>query len=826
MANQKPRMVKAVRDARTGLSHDEIRRDFLDNLFFLQGKFPEVATINDWYLALAYTVRDRLMDRWVKSVHRYWDQKLRTVCYLSAEFLIGPQLGMGLLDLGIESVVREVLLEHALTLEDLIEQEEEPGLGSGGLGRLAACFMESLATLGVPALGYGIRYEFGIFDQEIRDGWQVEVADRWLRLGYPWEIAHPEISYEVKLGGSTEGYIDSHGQYRVNWIPSQVVRGTPFDTPVPGYRVGTANTLRLWKSEAVRSLDFEAYNAGEYYRAVEDRVSSENITKILYPNDEQLQGRELRLKQQYFCVSCSLQDMIRIHLQREPSLEKFSEKFAIQLNDTHPVLAVPELMRLLIDEYAMGWDAAWQVTQSTFAYTNHTLLPEALERWPVGLMRSVLPRHLEIIYELNRRFLDGIRESFPGDEERVRQLSLIDESGERFVRMAHLAALASHAINGVADLHTRLLGSDVLSPFHTLSPGKFSNKTNGVTPRRFLLLCNPRLAALITETIGENWVFRLEELRKLEPFAKDSSFQSKWREVKAANKRDLAGHILEVTGIPVNAASLFDVHVKRIHEYKRQHLNLLHVVALYNRIRSNPQIEVPSRTVIFSGKAAPGYFLAKLMIKLITAVGTTINGDERVRDRLKVVFIPDFNVKNAQRIYPAADLSEQISTAGKEASGTGNMKLVMNGAVTIGTLDGANIEIRDEVGADNFFLFGLTADGVARLFRKGYRPRAVYESNSELKAAIDAIATGDFSADDRDRFRPLTDSLIHHDPFAVLSDFQSYVDCQDRVSCAWMDSHQWTEMSILNVARSGKFSSDRAIREYCRDIWHIEIPSA
>jgi glycogen phosphorylase len=817
-------MSKTTRDARTGLGREEIRRDFLDNLFFIQGKFPEVATRNDWYLALAYTVRDRLMDRWVKSVHRYWAEKARTVCYFSAEFLIGPQLGMGLLDLGIEDVVRDVLREQGLTLEDLIEQEEEPGLGSGGLGRLAACFMESLATLGVPALGYGIRYEFGIFDQEIHDGWQVEVADRWLRLGYPWEIAHPEISYEVKFGGRTEGYTDAEGHYRVNWIPSQVVRGTPFDTPIPGYRVGTANTLRLWKSEAVRSLDFQAYNAGEYYRAVEDRITSENITKILYPNDQQLQGRELRLQQQYFCVSCSLQDMIRIYRQREESLEKLDGKYAIQLNDTHPVLAIPEMMRLLIDEHGMNWDAAWSVTTRTFSYTNHTLLPEALERWPIGLMKWLLPRHMEIIYEINRRFLETVRERFPGDEARVRQLSLIDETGERFVRMAHLAAVGSHAINGVAELHTRLLAADVLSGFHDISPVKFSNKTNGVTQRRFLLLCNPRLAALITDAIGDNWVFRLEELRKLEPLAKDAEFQKKWRQVKTANKDDLAGHIRKTAGVFVDSASLFDVQIKRIHEYKRQHLNLLHAVALYNRIRKNPEIDVTPRTVIFSGKAAPGYFLAKLMIKLITAVGDAINSDEQVRGRLKVVFIPDFNVKNAQRIYPAADLSEQISTAGKEASGTGNMKLAMNGAVTIGTLDGANIEIREEVGSENFFLFGLTAAAVNRLFRNGYRPHSIYESNSELKAAIDAIAGGMFSADDKDRFRPLTDSLIHHDPFAVLSDFQSYMECQAEVSRAWMNPAHWTEMSILNVARSGKFSSDRAIREYCEEIWEVPIP--
>jgi starch phosphorylase len=812
-------------DVRTSLDVDAIKKDLIDNLFFIQGKFPEVATKNDWYVALAYTVRDRLLNHWVKSAHDYYEQKARTVCYLSAEFLIGPQLGMNLLRLGCYEVFQKAVRDLGIDIDDLIEHEQEPGLGNGGLGRLAACYMESMASLQVPAIGYGIRYEFGIFDQEIRNGWQVEIADSWLSLGNPWEIPRPEIRFDIKLGGRTEPYHDADNRYRVRWIPDQILKGTPYDTAFLGFGVPTANLLRLWKAEADISFDFQAFNRGDYYGAVHEKVIDENITKVLYPNDEWVQGRELRLKQQYFFVTCSLQDMIRLHLQREKTLLGFHEKFAVQLNDTHPSLAIPELMRLLVDEHLISWEIAWDITQRTFGYTNHTLLPEALERWPVSLFQRLLPRHLEIIYEINHRFLNQVRLKFRGDEGRVQRLSLIDESGERYVRMANLACVGSHAINGVAELHTKLLRENVLPDFFAMTPKKFSNKTNGVTPRRFVLLSNRRLAGLITESIGDGWVRDLDELRKLEPFAVDPGFQIKWREVKTDNKAELSRYIAGLNGAAIDPATLFDVHVKRIHEYKRQHLNLLHVVTLYNRLKRNPKVDMTPRTVLFGGKAAPGYFMAKLIIKLANSVAATIDADPEIRARLKVVFVPDFNVRTAQHIYPAADLSEQISTAGKEASGTGNMKMALNGALTIGTLDGANVEMREEVGAENFFLFGLTAEEVDAQWRRGYRPRAIYESNSNLRSVLDLIGSGGFSPDEPGLFRPLIDSLLFHDPFLVLADYQSYIDCQDRVAAAYRQESHWTRMSILNVARMGKFSSDRAIREYCHDIWNVPVPA-
>jgi starch phosphorylase len=811
------------RNVRAGLGADEIKRDILDNLFYLQGKFPEVATRNDWYLAVAYTVRDRLLDRWVKSAHEYYEHKARTVCYLSAEFLIGPQLEMNLLRLGCRDAFQHALQQLGVDLNDMIEHEEEPGLGTGGLGRLAACFIESMASLEVPAIGYGIRYEFGIFDQEIRNGYQAEVADGWLRLGYPWETMHPDIRYTVKFGGHTQAYTNAEGRYSVKWIADQIVEGTPCDTAILGYGIETANLLRLWKAESWRDFDFHAFNAGDYYGAVHEKIDSENIAKVLYPNDEPLQGRELRLKQEYFFVSCSLQDMIRIHLQREKDVKTFHTKFAVQLNDTHPSLAVPELMRLLLDEQELDWDTAWDITQRTFSYTNHTLLSEALERWPVSLIGRVLPRHLELIYEINQRFLNSIRLQFPNDDGLVQRVSLIDEGGGRQVRMAHLACVGSHAINGVSNLHTNLLESKVLPDFFTIMRSKFSNKTNGVSPRRFLLLSNPRLAALITEAIGDGWITNLDKLKKLEPLSRDGAFRAGWEKVKHQTKTDLAAYIEQKAGITVDPASMFAIQVKRIHEYKRQHLNLLHVITLFNRLKKNPKLDVTPRTIIFAGKAAPGYFMAKLIIKLINSVADVVDRDRDVAGRLKVVFIPDFNVKNAQRIYPAADLSEQISTAGKEASGTGNMKMSMNGALTIGTLDGANIEIREAVGAENFFLFGMTAADVEELWLRGYRPRSLYEANLELHEAIDRISDGTFTPDEPGLFHPIVDSLLNHDPFMVLADYQSYVDCEDEAGRAYRDSERWTMMSILNAARIGKFSSDRAIREYCQDIWDIPL---
>nr|WP_238717822.1 glycogen/starch/alpha-glucan phosphorylase [Petrachloros mirabilis] len=811
----------AAESGRTGLGIENLKRSFLNNLFYVQGKFPALATMNDYYMALAYTVRDRLLQRWVNSASIYTEQGSRTVSYLSAEFLMGPHLGNNLVNLGIYDQVQQAMSELGLELNDLLEEEEEPGLGNGGLGRLAACYLDSMASLEIPSLGYGIRYEFGIFEQNIRDGWQVEKTDKWLSKGNPWELARPEWSVEVKLGGTTHHYTDEQGRRRVRWEPYQVVRGVPYDTPILGYQTQTANTLRLWTAEAPESFDFEAFNSGDYLGAVYEKVVSENVSKVLYPNDDGSQGKQLRLTQQIFFVSCSLQDMIRIMEGQELPLEKFHEKFVVQLNDTHPAIAVAELMRLLVDEHGMEWDQAWGITRQTFAYTNHTLLPEALERWPISLLESLLPRHLEIIYEINHYFLNEVRIKFLNDEDRLSRMSLIDESGERYVRMAHLACVGSHAINGVAALHTQLLQKDVLKDFYELYPHKFSNKTNGVTPRRFVVLSNRRLTKLISDKIGDAWIKRLEELKQLEAYANDLEFHRQWREVKMASKSELAQYIQAQNNITVDPNSLYSIHAKRFHEYKRQHLNVLHIITLYNRIKANPDLEITPRTFLFGGKAAPGYFMAKLIIKLINSVAEVVNRDPDVRDRLKVVFLRDFSVKFAQRVYPAADLSEQISTAGKEASGTGNMKFALNGALTIGTLDGANIEIREEVGAENFFLFGLTADQVYQMRASGYNPQESYHTSPELKLALDRISSGFFSHGDSDLFKPLIDNLLYHDPYFVLADYRPYVDCQEEVSRAYCDQEHWTRMSILNVARMSKFSSDRAIQDYCRDIWNV-----
>ncbi|NJN38978.1 MAG: glycogen/starch/alpha-glucan phosphorylase [Acaryochloridaceae cyanobacterium CSU_3_4] len=674
----------------------------------------------------------------------------------------------------------------------------------------------------VPAVGYGIRYEFGIFHQGVQDGWQMEIPDKWLRYGNPWEIERPDGTVEVKYGGHTELFTDDKGHYRVRWVADQTVIGIPFDTPVPGYDTNTVNTLRLWKAESGEDFNFQAFNSGDYDGAVAQKMRSETISKVLYPNDNTPQGRQLRLEQQFFFVSCSLQDIIRTHLLLNKNLDNLHESAAIQLNDTHPAVSIAELMRLLMDEHHMDWAKAWHITQHTFAYTNHTLLPEALERWPIALFGKLLPRHLELIYEINQRFLDEVRIRFPDDDVRLERMSLIDESGERYVRMAHLACVGSHAINGVAALHTELLKQDVLQDFYEMYPDRFTNKTNGVTPRRFIVLSNPELTKLITSKIGDRWIKRLEELKQLEAFVEDPQFQLEWRRIKQQSKTALANYIQENNNITVDPESLFDIQAKRFHEYKRQHLNLLHIVTLYNRIKANPNIEMTPRTFIFAGKAAPGYFVAKLIIKLINSVGSVVNRDPDVRDRLKVIFLKDYNVKLAQRIYPAADLSEQISTAGKEASGTGNMKFALNGALTIGTLDGANVEMREEVGAENFFLFGLTTEEVYAQRAAGYNPRDYYYANPELKLAIDRIASGFFSQGDAELFQPLIESLLNHDQYFLLADYADYIACQDRVSAVYRDQPQWTRLSILNSARMGKFSSDRSIQDYCQDIWQIE----
>lgn len=816
-----------IEDNRTGESVPNLIQAIADNMFYVQGKFPGVATKNDDYLAVAYTVRDRLLRRWIDSVETYTKNDIRLVCYFSAEFLLGPHLHNNLINLGLFEEMRKAVDSYDIKLEDLFEQEEEPGLGNGGLGRLAACYMDSLATLQVPAIGYGIRYEYGMFDQEIQDGWQVEITDKWLRLGNPWELHRPERTYQVKYGGYTETWKDDQDCLRVRWVPSRVVMGVAYDTPILGYKVDTANLLRLWSAQAPESFDFQDFNVGDYMGAVQEKMDSENITKILYPNDETEQGKRLRLQQQYFFVSCSLQDMIFTQLQFGGSLDDFHKRFTGQLNDTHPSIAVAELMRLLVDEHDMSWDQAWNITRHTFAYTNHTLLPEALETWSLPLFKSVLPRHLEIIYEINRRFLDEVRTRYPDDNERIARMSLIGEAGGKSVRMANLACVGSHAVNGVAELHTKLLTTHLLHDFYELFPEKFSNKTNGVTPRRWMALSNPRLSALITEKIGDSWVTDLNKLRQLEDFADDAKFMSRWRQVKLENKQEQAAFALEHTGVEVNPESMFDVQVKRLHEYKRQYLNVLHIITLYNRIKQNPDIDMIHRTFVFGGKAAPGYFMAKLIIKLITSVADVVNNDPDVGGRLKVVFVPNYNVKLGHRVYPMADLSEQISTAGLEASGTGNMKFSMNGALTIGTLDGANVEIREEVGEENFFLFGLTVQEVADLKTRGYNPREYYEDNKTLRSVLDLISQGYFSHGDVNLFKPLVDELLYQDQYMLLADYQSYIDCQDKVSETWRDQDLWTRMSILNVARIGKFSSDRAIQEYCQDIWKVQpVPVA
>ncbi len=813
-----------IEDDRTGTDIETLKRAFLDNLFYIQGKNPESATRNDYYMALAYTVRDRLLHRWLYTQKHYRENNVRTVGYLSAEYLVGPHLGNNLVNMGLYDKVKNALTELGLNLKYLLDQEEEPGLGNGGLGRLAACFLDSMATKDIPAIGYGIRYEFGIFDQIIQDGWQVEITDKWLRYGNPWEIPRVEDQETVGFGGYTEEYYDDKGRFAVRWNPGQVIVGIPYDTPILGYNTNTAATLRLWKAESTESFDFQSFNRGDYYGAVEDKIGSETISKVLYPNDEYFGGKELRLKQQYFFVTCSLKDAIKMHLDRGNKIETLHKKFALQLNDTHPSIAVAELMRLLLDLHHVDWKKAWEITKKTLSYTNHTLLSEALETWPVSMIKSLLPRHMELIYEINHRFLGEVIAKHGEDSPIISDMSIINEQGEKSIRMANLATVGSHAVNGVAALHTELLKSSVLHNFYDLWPERFSNKTNGVTPRRWMVLINPRLTELITEKIGPDWITNLDELRKLEPFCEDPNFMIAWQKCKRKVKKQLIKYVKKNMGIQLNVDSIFDVQAKRIHEYKRQHLNALHIITLYNRLKANPEMEMTPRTFIFGGKAAPGYLDAKLIIKLINAIGDVVNNDPDIGDRLKVVYLPDFNVTNSQRIYPAADLSEQISMAGKEASGTGNMKFAMNGALTIGTLDGANIEIMEEVGEENFFLFGHTAEELGNL-RKSYDPRHYYDTNEELKKCLDMISTGFFSTDERNRFWPLIDHLLQHDEYMLLGDYASYIQCQDRVAEAFIDQTNWTRMSILNVARIGKFSSDRTILEYCKDIWNIKPAS-
>jgi glycogen phosphorylase len=801
---------------------EAFKRALADNLHYRLGQAAYTASSNDLYMTLAYTIHDYLLECWRKTVDAYFQHNPRFVFFLSAEYLLGRQLPQNLFYTGTAELAELALADYGLKLEDLVERDQEPGLGNGGLGRLAACFLDSLATLDIPCIAYGIRYEFGIFNQSFKDGWQVESPDEWLFFGNPWEFGQPDHMVEVKFGGHTESFLDEQGRYQVQWIPGQTVLGVPYHTLIPGYKTGTVNLLRLWRAKASQEFDFQLFDVGDYARAVEQKTYSENLTKVLYPNDNTPQGRELRLKQQYFFISCSLQDIARRFLTFNKGWDDFIQKSVIQLNDTHPVIAIPEMMRILIDEHHLGWEKAWGIIKNCFAYTCHTLMPEALEKWPVSLFARLLPRHLEIIYEINRHFLDEVRVRFPGDEARLSRVSIIEEGQEKQVRMAHLAGVACFSINGVAELHSRLLREQTLRDFYDLWPEKFNNKTNGVTPRRFMRLANPRLADLITDTIGEAWIKDLEQLRRLEPYADQPGFRQAWREVKRQNKADLALYIYSQTGVQVHPDSMFNIMVKRLHEYKRQLLKVLHIITLYNRLKMNPHSEMTRRTVIFGAKAAPGYTMAKLIIKLINSVAKVVNEDPDVQDRLKVVFLPNFNVTLGERIYPAADLSEQISLAGKEASGTGNMKFALNGAVTIGTLDGANIEIRERVGPENFFLFGLTAEEVFALKSNGYDPRNQCSSHPEIKPALDRLASGHFSPGDSGLFNPIIDSLLGQDDYLLLADYPTYLDCQDRAARVFQDEEAWARMSILNGARCGFFSSDRTILEYCRDIWRIE----
>jgi glycogen phosphorylase len=812
-------------DRRTGNSLAEFQRDLAGNLCYERGTTPESASAQDVYWTLAVTIRDRLADRRARTARANYLANPKFVYYLSAEYMLGRQLRQNAVYTGTDAVARQAAAASGFSAWDLESLDVEPGLGNGGLGRLAACLLDSLATLDVPAVGYGIRYEFGIFKQAFEDGHQVERPDDWTFYGNPWEFPAPDDLQVVGFYGHTEPVDDEQGGLRARWVPDETVRAEPSHMLVPGYGTDTVNIIRLWRARSgPESFDLGLFNVGRYAEAVEAQMRSENLTKVLYPSDSTEAGRELRLKQQYFLVSCSLRDIIRRFRFRNSDWAAFPDKVVIQLNDTHPVLAIPELMRLLVDENGVGWERAWSITRRTFAYTCHTLLPEALETWPVPMFGRLLPRHLEIIYALNDSFLEDLRARHPGDEECIARMSLIQEDPERRVRMANLAALGSFAVNGVAELQSRLLTQTVLRDFAGLWPEKFLNVTNGVSPRRFLRLANPRLSALITARLGDRrWLTDLERLRELEVFADDAEFRAQWREVKRQNKLDLAFHALAATGITVDPASLFDVMAKRLHEYKRQLLKLLHVVTLYNRIKADPAAAVTPCTVIFGAKAAPGYHAAKSIIKLINSVAALVNTDPDVAGRIKVAFIPDYNVSVAELVVAAGNVSEQISLAGKEASGTGNMKLALNGAVTVGTLDGANIEIRDRVGAGNFFLFGVRAEQAAAIRQDGYSPRAYYRDDAELQAAIDALASGAFSGGDRGAFEQLISSILDWDEYLVLADYRSYIDCHDRlVGPAWADEDRWTLMSILNTARSGYFSSDRTVRDYSRDIWHAE----
>ncbi len=811
----------------TGVAPDEvaaIKQSMTDHLLYTVGKDAQNATSRDWYIAAAYAMRDRLVERWRETRRAYRQQDAKRVYYLSMEFLIGRTLTNSMINLGLYDAFRQATEDLGYDLDELQGWEVEPALGNGGLGRLAACLVDSMATLGIPGFGYGIRYEFGMFTQHIEGGWQIEAPENWLRYGNPWEFQRPGVIYPVHFGGRVVQYKDANGRLRHHWVDTEEVMAMAYDVPVPGFGGHTVNDLRLWAAKSTREFDLKYFNAGNYIEAVKDKSESESLSKVLYPSDSTERGKELRLRQEYFFVSASLQDILARYRKLHRTFDALPDRVAVQLNDTHPAMVVPELMRILIDEYHLDWDRAWDLTRRTCAYTNHTLLPEALETWPVEMFERLLPRHLDIIYEINHRFLNDVRHRWPGDGEVLRRMSLIEEIGGRRVRMGHLAFVGSHKVNGVAEIHTELMKSTIFADFEHFQPGKILCVTNGVTPRRWLLSANPGLAQLISSRIGDGWITDLSELAGLLPFAEDAEFLRQLSAIKRADKVRLGSVIEQRLGVPINVDSMFDVQVKRIHEYKRQLLNLLHVVAHYERIRLNPMAQVVPRTVIIGGKAAPGYAMAKLIIKLINDVADVVNNDPAVGNKLKLIFIPNYNVSTAELIMPAADLSEQISTAGTEASGTGNMKMSMNGALTVGTWDGANVEICEEVGEDNMFLFGLKAHEVANLRREGYDPWRHINGDDELRQVLDMIGGGYFSPEQPDRFRPIVESLTTGgDHFLLCADYGSYARVQHQADALFARPEEWMRKVVLNIAKMGKFSSDRTVHDYIRGVWFAEL---
>mgnify|MGYP001602346574 FL=1 len=814
--------ISVLRHDYLGLDVPSLKHSLANRLVYSIGKDSYTATDHDWFHTVAYAVRDRLIERWMETQRSYYRADAKRIYYFSLEFLIGRTLMNSVLNMQFNEEVRQAMMEIGLDLDEICEIEYDAALGNGGLGRLAACLLDSMATLRLPGYGYGIRYEYGMFNQRIRHGQQVEQPENWLRYGNPWEFPRPELIYPVHFNGRVVQFRDEQGRLHHHWVDTDQVMAMAYDTPIPGYGTNTVNNMRLWSAKATRDFDLAFFNEGNYIKAVEDKNASENLSKVLYPDDSTATGRALRLKQQYFFVSASLQDILFRYQKVHPSFDELPDKVAIQLNDTHPSVSIPELMRLLVDIHKLEWDRAWGITVRTFSYTNHTLMPEALETWPVRLFAAILPRHLEIIYEINQRFLDGVRHRHPGDAEFVQRLSLIDDRGDHHVRMAHLAIVGSHHVNGVSRIHTQLMKSTIFSDFDLYFPGKIINITNGVTPRRWLNQANPRLSKLICSRIGRGWLTDLNQLIRLAPLAEEAAFRAEFRAVKHANKEALAELVKKHLGLEISADTLFDMQVKRIHEYKRQLLNVLHVVARYSRIRAQQSLDIVTRTVIFSGKAAPGYAMAKLIIRLINHVADVINNDPAVGGRLKVVFVPNYDVTTAADIIPAAELSEQISTAGTEASGTGNMKLALNGALTIGTLDGANVEMLEEVGKENIFIFGLNAADAAQRLQGGYDPQRISDENPELRQVLDMIGSGYFSPDEPELFRPIVDTLTRGDHFLLLADYAAYVSAQERVDALYRDPEAWTRAAVLNVAHMGKFSSDRTVGEYAEKIWNVK----